>query len=189
MFKSRWRGGGAKAKAVFKLQFHATQVPELGWEAMMVVVTPQDAGRPTARSEPAEVADGACRWAAPILEATKLAAGKDKIYQFLVYETGSSKAALLGEATVNLAEYADALKPSAVTLPLKGSPGALLHVTIQRVVGGAGGCGDDARWVGWWINLRTHLCHIVVCLSFKDHLAPSQIWPLPLLHCYLSLRD
>ncbi|RCV42227.1 hypothetical protein SETIT_9G199700v2 [Setaria italica] len=144
MFKSRWRGGGAKAKAVFKLQFHATQVPELGWEAMMVVVTPQDAGRPTARSEPAEVADGACRWAAPILEATKLAAGKDKIYQFLVYETGSSKAALLGEATVNLAEYADALKPSAVTLPLKGSPGALLHVTIQRVVGGAGGCGDDA---------------------------------------------
>ncbi|CAN6310544.1 unnamed protein product [Urochloa humidicola] len=143
MFKSRWRGG-AKAKAVFKLQFHATQVPELGWEAMMVVVTPQDAGRPTARSEPAEVAGGACRWAAPILEATKLPAGKDKIYQFLVYETGSSKAALLGEATVNLAEYADALKPSAVTLPLKGSPGALLHVTIQRVVGGAGGCGDDA---------------------------------------------
>ncbi|CAN6304647.1 unnamed protein product [Urochloa humidicola] len=145
MFKSRWRGGGgAKAKAVFKLQFHATQVPELGWEAMMVVVTPQDAGRPTARSEPAEVAGGECRWAAPILEATKLPAGKDKIYQFLVYETGSSKAALLGEATVNLAEYADALKPSAVTLPLKGSPGALLHVTIQRVVGGAGGCGDDA---------------------------------------------
>lgn len=43
---------------------------------------------------------------------------------------GSSKAALLGEATVNLAEYADALKPSAVTLPLKGSPGALLHVSI-----------------------------------------------------------
>ncbi|XP_066384154.1 COP1-interactive protein 1-like [Miscanthus floridulus] len=144
MFKSRWRGGGGKAKAVFKLQFHATQVPELGWEAMMVVVTPQDAGRPTARSEPAEVTDGACRWAAPIMEATKLPAGKDKIYQFLVYETGSSKAALLGEATVNLAEYADALKPSAVTLPLKGSPGALLHVTIQRVVGGAGGCGDDA---------------------------------------------
>ncbi|AQK64787.1 spindle assembly checkpoint component mad1 isoform X1 [Zea mays] len=142
MFKSRWRGG--RAKAVFKLQFHATQVPELGWEAMVVVVTPQDAGRPTARSEPAEVTDGACRWAAPVMEATKLPTGKDKIYQFLVYETGSSKAALLGEATVNLAEYADALKPSVVTLPLKGSPGALLHVTIQRVVGGAGGCGDDA---------------------------------------------
>lgn len=146
MFKSgRWRGGG-KAKAMFKLQFHATQVPEPGWESMMVVVTPQDIGRPTARTDGAEVADGACRWAAPIFEATKLPAGKDKIYHFLVYETGSSKAALLGEATANLAEYADALKPSAVTLPFKGSPapGALLHVTIQRVVGGgAGGCGDD----------------------------------------------
>ncbi|KAL5231296.1 hypothetical protein ABZP36_030072 [Zizania latifolia] len=149
MFKSsRWRGGG-KAKAVFKLQFHVTEVPELGWEAMMVVVTPWDVGRPTARSESAEVADGACRWAAPIFEATKLPSGKaagEKIYQFLVYETGSSKAALLGEATVNLAEYAEAFKPSLVTLPLKGSPGAVLHVTIQRVVGGGGsggGCGDD----------------------------------------------
>ena len=39
---------------------------------MVVVVTPQDAGWPTARSEPAEVAGGACRLAAPILEATKL---------------------------------------------------------------------------------------------------------------------
>ncbi|KAM3408920.1 hypothetical protein ACQJBY_001763 [Aegilops geniculata] len=117
---------------------------------MMVVVTPQDVGRPTARTDRAEVADGACRWPAPIFEATKLPSGKaaagDKIYQFLVYETGSAKAALLGEATVNMAEYAEAFKPSAVTLPLKGSPapGALLHVTIQRVVGGAGGgCGDD----------------------------------------------
>ncbi|KAG8092190.1 hypothetical protein GUJ93_ZPchr0012g20376 [Zizania palustris] len=147
MFKSaRWRGGGGKAKAVFKLQFNATEVPELGWEAMMVVVTPRDVGRPTARSESAEVVDGACRWSAPIFEATKLPSGKaagEKIYQFLVYETGSTKAALLGEATVNLAEYADAFKPSLVTLPLKGSPGAVLHVTIQRVVGGGGGCGDD----------------------------------------------
>jgi hypothetical protein len=47
-------------------------------------------------------------------------------------------------------------------------------VTIQRVVGGAGGYGDDARWVGWWINLRTHLCGIVPCLSFKDRLAPDR---------------
>ncbi|KAG8084207.1 hypothetical protein GUJ93_ZPchr0010g10910 [Zizania palustris] len=149
MFKSaRWRGGG-KAKAVFKLQFHVTEVPELGWEAMMVVVTPWDVGRPTARSESAEVADGACRWAAPVFEATKLPSSKaagEKNYQFLVYETGSSKAALLGEATVNLAEYAEAFKPSLVTLLLKGSPGAVLHVTIQRMGGGGGsggGCGDD----------------------------------------------
>jgi hypothetical protein len=67
------------------------QVPELGWESMMVVVTPQDIGRPTARTEGAEVADGACRWAAPIFEATKLPAGKDKIYHFLVYETVSHR--------------------------------------------------------------------------------------------------
>jgi hypothetical protein len=136
MFKSaRWRGGGGgggKAKAVFKLQFHATQVPEVGWEAMMVVVTPRDAGRPTARTESAQVADGACQWPAPVYEATKLpSSGKDKIYQFLVYDTGSTKAALLGEATLNLAEYADAFKPWIVTLPLSGSPGAQLHVSTS----------------------------------------------------------
>uniref|UniRef100_A0A0D9XL99 C2 NT-type domain-containing protein n=1 Tax=Leersia perrieri TaxID=77586 RepID=A0A0D9XL99_9ORYZ len=160
MFKSaRWRGGGGggKAKAVFKLLFHATQVPEVGWEAMMVVVTPREVGRPTARTESAAVADGACQWTAPLFEATKLpSSGKDKIYQFLVYETGSSKAALLGEAMVNLAEYAEAFKPWVVTLPLKGGassvPGgaqAQLHVTIQRVVGGAaGGCADDVSESG-----------------------------------------
>ncbi|KAL5225882.1 hypothetical protein ABZP36_012521 [Zizania latifolia] len=138
---SRWRREGSLARRAGE-----RTVPELGWEAMMVVVTPRDVGRPTARSESAEVVDGACRWSAPIFEATKLPSGKaagEKIYQFLVYETGSTKAALLGEATVNLAEYAEAFKPSLVTLPLKGSPGAVLHVTIQRVVGGGGGCGDD----------------------------------------------
>ncbi|KAI5017362.1 hypothetical protein ZWY2020_042250 [Hordeum vulgare] len=145
MFKSgRWRGAG-KAKAVFKLQFHATQVPELGWESMMVVVTPQDVGRPTARTERAEVANGACRWPAPIFEATKLPSGKatagDKIYQFLVYEAGSSKAALLGEATVNMAEYAEAFAVGG-DAPLKGSP-------RPRVVGGAGGgYGDAGREAG-----------------------------------------
>ena len=75
------------------------QVPELGWESMMVVVTPQDVGRPTARTERAEVADGACRWPAPIFEATKLPSGKaaagDKIYQFLVYETVSGPALII----------------------------------------------------------------------------------------------
>ena len=46
---------------------------------------------------------------------------------------GSSKPALLGEATANLAEYAEAFKPWVVTLPLKGSPapGAQLHVSTD----------------------------------------------------------
>ena len=51
------------------------QVPELGWESMMVVVTPQDVGRPTARTERTEVADGACRWPAPIFETTTFRQG------------------------------------------------------------------------------------------------------------------
>jgi len=43
MFRSRWRGGGGKAKAVFKLQFHATQArlrlpPSLWPEAELLLV-------------------------------------------------------------------------------------------------------------------------------------------------------
>jgi hypothetical protein len=81
------------------------QVPQLGWEAMVVVVTPQDAGRPTARSELAEVADGACRWAVPIFETTKLPTGKDKIYQFLVYETVSHRPPPLNDSRLTAADF------------------------------------------------------------------------------------
>jgi hypothetical protein len=40
---------------------------------------------------------------------------------------------------INLAEYADALKPFAVILPLQGcDPGAILHVTIQLLTSKTG---------------------------------------------------
>ena len=42
---------------------------------------------------------------------------------------GSSRASILGEAIINLADYADALKPSVVALPLHGcNHGTILHV-------------------------------------------------------------
>ncbi|KAM0938881.1 putative NT-type C2 domain-containing protein [Dioscorea sansibarensis] len=143
MFKAaRWRSEKNKIKAVFKFQFHATQVPELGWEAMVVSLVPVDVGRPTLRSEKGEVVNGVCHWGKPIWETVKFIqdpkSGKinEKAYQFLVSAAGSTKAGYLGETTINLADYADVFKPSSVSLPLKGSnTAAILHVTIQRVQG------------------------------------------------------
>ncbi|XP_043716586.1 ELKS/Rab6-interacting/CAST family member 1-like [Telopea speciosissima] len=142
MFKSaRWRSEKNKIRAVFKLQFQATQVPQLGWETLMVSLVPVDVGKPTVRLEKVAIKDGTCRWENPIYETTKFVqdpkSGKlsEKIYQFLV-TNGSSKAGLLGEVSLDFAEYAEAIKPSSVSLPLKTSnTGAVLHVTIQRMHG------------------------------------------------------
>lgn len=141
MFRSgRWRNEKNKIKAMFKLHFLASEVPKTGWDALMVVLIPTDVGRPTVRSDKAGVTDGLCRWNT-VYETVKLSldakTGKvhDKIYQFLISAPGSNKGGILGEASVNLGEYAEAFKPSSVTLPLKGNTGAVLHVTIQRMVG------------------------------------------------------
>ncbi|GKB60874.1 hypothetical protein Tco_0917060 [Tanacetum coccineum] len=48
---------------------------------------------------------------------------------------GSSRSSILGEATINLAnlaDYADASQPAAISLPLVGSDhGTILHVSVQ----------------------------------------------------------
>jgi hypothetical protein len=42
---------------------------------------------------------------------------------------GTSRSSILGEVDVNLAEFAEALKPASIALPLRGSDsGMLLHV-------------------------------------------------------------
>lgn len=143
MFKAaRWRSEKNKIKAVFKLQFKATQVPGKVWETMMVSLVPIDVGKPSQRSEKTAIADGACQWPNPIYETVKLSqdqkTGKisDKVYQFIVSATGLAKSGVLGEININLADYAEVLKPTSVSLPLQDSNnGAILHVTIQRVHG------------------------------------------------------
>ncbi|GJY61643.1 hypothetical protein Tco_0462300 [Tanacetum coccineum] len=45
---------------------------------------------------------------------------------------GTSRSSILGEATINLADYADASQPAAISLPLVGSDhGTILHVSVQ----------------------------------------------------------
>ncbi|KAL3331317.1 hypothetical protein AABB24_034907 [Solanum stoloniferum] len=137
MFKSsRWRSEKNKIKAVFKLQFHATKVKG---DALIVSVVPADVGKPTVRSEKATVRDGSCYWENGVLETVKFVrepkTGKihERIYNFVV-GTGSSKAGLVGEASIDFSSYADATKVSLVSLPLKNSKSeAVLHVSIQRI--------------------------------------------------------
>ncbi|KAL3498813.1 hypothetical protein ACH5RR_041545 [Cinchona calisaya] len=141
MFKSaRWRSEKNKIKAVFKLQFHATQVSQVGGNALMLSVVPADIGKPTVKLEKATIRDGSCYWDSPVYETVKFVqepkSGKihERIYYFLV-GTGSSKAGVVGEASIDLSCYASAAKVSSVSLPLKNSKSEiLLHVSIQRMV-------------------------------------------------------
>ncbi|XP_044484541.1 myosin-4-like isoform X2 [Mangifera indica] len=105
----------------------------------MISVVPGDVGKPTVRSEKAIIENGCCRWGNPIYETLKfsreLKTGKisERIYHFIL-STGSSKAGLLGEVSIDFAHYAEATKVSNVSLPLKNSLSkAVLHVSIQRV--------------------------------------------------------
>ncbi|KAK6947762.1 NT-type C2 domain [Dillenia turbinata] len=140
MFKSaRWRSDKHKIKALFKLQFHATQVPKLGGDGLIISIIPADIGKVTTRLDKAVIKDGMCSWESPIYETVKFnrdpKSGKihEKIYHFLV-SNGLSKAGLLGEVSIDLADYAEATKNSSVALPLKNSNyDAILYVSIQRV--------------------------------------------------------
>lgn len=130
---------------------------------MVVSLVPLDVGKPSLKSDKAEVVNGECQWLKPVFETARLVQDSksmkfnEKFYQFLVsspvrrdshcvfqalifkfiidliqiFIQGSTKAGLLGETSINLADYAQVFKPYSVSLPLKGSnSGAILHVSI-----------------------------------------------------------
>ncbi|GAB2270349.1 hypothetical protein Dimus_005252 [Dionaea muscipula] len=141
---TKWNLEKTKVKVVFRLQFHATQIPQSGWDKLFVSLIPSDSGKVTAKTNKANVRNGICKWADPIYETTKLLQDaitkqyEEKLYKLIV-ATGSSRSSLLGEANINLGDYADASKPTAVTLPLHGSDaGAVLNVTVQLLTSKTG---------------------------------------------------
>ncbi|KAK7358635.1 hypothetical protein VNO77_00573 [Canavalia gladiata] len=135
----RWRSEKNRVKAVFKLQFHVTQMVVSGVEALLLSIVPGDIGKVSTRLEKAEVRGGVCRWENPVYETIKFVqepkTGKfsERIYHFVV-STGLSKASSYGEVSIDFAEYAEATKLSTVSLPIKNSQcDAVLHVSIQRL--------------------------------------------------------
>lgn len=142
MFKSaRWRSKKNKIKAVFELQFQATQVPRLkGKKKLMISLVPESVGKPTVKQR-ASIVEGTCSWENPIYETVKLIREpktgnfKENIYYFIV-STGSSKSGFLGEISLDFADYAEATQPLLVSLPLNFSnSGVILHIGIQKMPG------------------------------------------------------
>ncbi|KAK1430596.1 hypothetical protein QVD17_13455 [Tagetes erecta] len=142
MFKSaRWRNEKNKIKCVFKLQFHVTQLSQLGGDALMLSMIPADIGKPTLRLEKVKVRDGSCYWEKPLYETMKFSqdpkTGKfhEKIYHFIVAKD-SSRFGRVGEVSIDFANYAEATNLSSLSLPLNNAnSAAVLHVLIQKVQG------------------------------------------------------
>ncbi|KAK7318267.1 hypothetical protein RJT34_02966 [Clitoria ternatea] len=135
----RWRSERNKVKAVFKLQFHVTQMVQSGVDGLVLSIVPGDIGKITTRLEKATVRGGICRWENPVYETVKFVqepkTGKfsERLYYFVV-STGLSKASSFGEVSIDFTEYAEATKLSTVSLPIKSSQcDAVLHVSIQRL--------------------------------------------------------
>lgn len=132
-----------KIKAVFKMQFQATQVPQLKAKSLMISLVPVDVGKPTVRLAKTPIVEGTCTWENPVYETVKLIketkTGKirEKFY-YVIVSTGSSKSGFLGEVSIDFADLAEGAKPVNLTLPLQTSKsGAVLHVTVQNMNGGA----------------------------------------------------
>ncbi|PWA70211.1 EEIG1/EHBP1 N-terminal domain-containing protein [Artemisia annua] len=141
---TKWKPEKAKVKVVFRLQFHATHIPQKGWEKLFISFIPTETGKATAKTSKANVRNGMCKWADPVYETTRLLLDytskqyDDKLYR-LVVGMGTSRSSILGEATINLADYADASQPAAISLPLTGSDhGTILHVSVQLLTAKTG---------------------------------------------------
>lgn len=141
---TKWKVEKSKVKVVFRLQFHATNIPQNGWEKLFVCFVPTESGKIIAKTSKANVKNGTCKWADPIYETTRLVIDSrnkrydDKLYNLIV-GMGTSHASILGETIINLADFADASDPFVVALPLHGSEyGTILHVTVQLLTGKTG---------------------------------------------------
>ncbi|XP_050376723.1 COP1-interactive protein 1 [Argentina anserina] len=141
---AKWKLEKTKVKVVFRLQFNATHIPQSGWDKLFISFIPADSGKATAKTTKANVRNGTCKWGDPIYETTRLLQDTktkkfdEKLYK-LVVTMGSSRSSVLGETNINLADYADASKPSAVALPLQGcDSGTILHVTVQLLTSKTG---------------------------------------------------
>lgn len=103
--------------------FQATQVPK-GWDKLYVTIISSETGKSIIKSSKASVRNGRCQWTDTLSESIWIS--EDDISKKLeekniklVVATGFGRLSILGEATVNVTEYASSTVSAPVSLPLK----------------------------------------------------------------------
>ncbi|CAM6099992.1 unnamed protein product [Calypogeia fissa] len=137
MFKSlKRRGEKVKERVDFKFTFQATKVPLSGWDKLVVSVVPLETGRVSFKTTRVPVKNGTCNWPDAVIESTKLSQDSktkeydEKLYKIVV-SSGSSRSGVLGEVTIDVADYTTSNNPSQISLPLRNcNAGTILHMNI-----------------------------------------------------------
>ncbi|CAE5959517.1 unnamed protein product [Arabidopsis arenosa] len=86
---AKWKLEKAKVKVVFRLQFHATHVPQAGWDKLFISFIPADSVKATAKTTKAPVRNGTCKWGDPIYETTRLLQDTRTNFEEELYEMHS----------------------------------------------------------------------------------------------------
>ncbi|GLU16312.1 hypothetical protein SLE2022_327510 [Rubroshorea leprosula] len=110
----------------------AIQIPQTGCDELFISFIPADFRKASTKTTKANVRNGTCKGeiqSMRLQDFSKTLKPKhydEKLYK-LVVAMGSSRSSILGEATINLANFADASKHSAIALPLHGCDSELFH--------------------------------------------------------------
>ncbi|KAH9326091.1 hypothetical protein KI387_006269, partial [Taxus chinensis] len=117
-------------------QFQATQVP-ISCDKLVVSIISVETGKAVARTNKALVRSGSCQWSEAVSESVRFLQDdiskepEEKLFKFVV-SMGSPRSGILGEATINLADYLSSKLPVPLSLPLKKcNHGTVLHVKIH----------------------------------------------------------
>eukprot|EP01018_Ginkgo_biloba_P012227 Gb_04459 [translate_table: standard] len=128
----------------------STSVPD-GWDKLIVSVISVETGKAIARTNKASVHDGSCQWSEDVSESVHFLQDdnsrelEEKLYKFVV-SMGSARSGILGEATVNLADYLNSKVSVQIPLLLKKCyHGTILHVKIQCLTP-RGGSRESEQW-------------------------------------------
>ncbi|CAK9157704.1 unnamed protein product [Ilex paraguariensis] len=123
--------------------FQALQVPK-GWDKLFVSIISVETGKTIAKSNKALVRNGNCQWTETLSESIWLSHDDSpkelEEYLFkLVITMGSARSGILGEATVNMAQYMNSKASAPVSLPLKKcNYGTTLQVNVFTLLMDAG---------------------------------------------------
>ncbi|XP_057832801.2 uncharacterized protein LOC131043587 isoform X2 [Cryptomeria japonica] len=114
----------------------ATRVPP-SCDKLVVSIFSVETGKAVARTNKALVRSGTCQWSEAVSESVRFLQDdiskelEEKLFKFVV-SPGSPRSGILGEATINLADYLSSKLPVPLSLPLKKcNHGTILHVKIH----------------------------------------------------------
>ncbi|XP_019194303.1 PREDICTED: golgin subfamily B member 1-like isoform X2 [Ipomoea nil] len=136
----------------------ALQVPK-GWDKLSVSLISVEAGKTISKLGKASVNNGTCQWTESLWSPENYASNGLDHFKFLV-SMGSSRAGILGEATVNVGHYRNSEASIPVSLPLqKCNKGTVLNFEIKCLTPRTSFRGDEVNSTAAYNEEENSVCN------------------------------